>query len=370
MARSSFALPAVAGALALVGCNLLNAPPPVPPATPSPSASVTTSPAPSPGPSASPRPTRPYLFVMSGGTSNEPGLLDKVDLGTGTVSKNVLTLGKVMNQLQVSGTTGYAVSYQDNKIFKLDLSAPAKAGEFVFPAGTGPQTLTFFGSNKGLAAADSGKAALFLDLGAGTVEASVSIGIKPGLGGTAIAQRKAYVPVYNLDASWNVIDSAIKVVDLESRAVVKTFPLASDANPYATAVAPDGKIHVAIKTGVMTIDPANDATGSIDLGGQVTSIQFASAEKAYAMTGTAPFSYDGLAVYNPSTGAVLRDAANRIRTGSSSGNFKIRGNFAYVPGGFGTDTVKVVDLTAEATTSTVYQVSPNPQDVAIVDIPQ
>lgn len=371
MARLSYALPAVAGALALAGCNLFNAPAPLPPATPTPATTnPPANPTPSPDPSATPRPTRPYLFVMNAGTFTETGVLDRVDLSTGTVTKNVLGLGKVMNQLQVSGTTGYAVSYQDNKIFKLDMTGPTKIGDIAFPAGTGPQTLTSFGTGKGLAAADSAKAAIFFDLGTGTVEASVSVGAKPGLGGTAIAQGKAYLPVYNLDTSFNVIDSAIKVVDLTSKAVVKTFSLPADTNPYATAVAPDGKIHVAVKTGVLTIDPANDATASIDLGGQVTSLQFAGAEKAYGMAGAAPFSYDGLVVYNPSTGAVVRNVASRIKTGGSSGNFKIRGNFAYVPGAFGTDTVTVVDLAAEATTSTVYKVSTSPQDVAIVDIPQ
>ncbi|MBM3267670.1 MAG: hypothetical protein FJZ01_08495 [Candidatus Sericytochromatia bacterium] len=361
MARVPLTLPAAAGTLALVGCNLLNAPAPTPPATPTPAPTTAASPTPTPGPSATPRPTKAYLFVINGGST----ALDKVDLSTGTVTKGVLTLGQVMNQLQVDGTTGYAVSFQDNKVFKLDLAAGTKLPDITFPANTGPQTLTPLGSGKGLVAADYGQAAIFVDLGTGAVEASVSVGAKVGMGGTAVTGGKAYVPVYKFGAAYAIIDSAIKVVDLTTKAVTKTIALAGDANPYATVVAPDGKVHVPIKTGVMTIDPATDATASIAIGGQVTALQFVGSDKAYGLAG-----YDGLVVYNPATGAVTRNFTNRIKVGGSSGNFKIRGNFAYIPNGYGTDTVGVVDLTTEATTSTVYKVGTAPQDVAIVDVPQ
>ncbi len=366
MSRLNFALPAVAAGAALVGCNLLS-PAPVPPVTPTPSSNTTisgASPTPTPtlAPSATPIPTKPYLYVVHG-LSND---LYKVDLTTSATTS--LALGKVTNQLTVAGTTGYAVCYGDNKIVKVDLAGPTKLADISFPSGTGPQTVTPFGTaGKAVVGGDDSKAAIFIDLATGAQEGSAaSIAAKAALGSVAIAGNKAYMPVYTLDQNFAVSYSAIKIVDLVTKAV-NTITLAADANPYAAAADPDGKIHVGTKNGVTTYDPANDTeVRSLNFGAQVTAIKFKSADKAYAMAGQ-NWNYDGLVVFNPKTGDIIKSFANRIKTGGSSGNFAIHGNKAYVAD-FGGDRVAVVDLETEATSS--YKVGDGPQDLAVVEIPQ
>jgi hypothetical protein len=379
--------------IALAGCvgldlNALLSPVPQPPASPSPSAgdlpASSASPTPiaspdtasspatkssaSPTPTPTPKPTVTLAFVMNGLSKT----IDQITLDagglTGQVRQNYIATGLYPNQLLAIGQTGYVVNSGDATVARFNLKTSAPAGQIDLPTGANPMTVTSTSTGKGMVVNLMAKTAVFVDLGTLAKEATVNIPQGQPGGGVAVAAGKAYAAAVTADYSnYPAISysfSGVHVFDTAGKSFSRTISLPNDANPLPVAADPSGLIHVGTESGISTIDPATDTVvRTIAFGKKVNSIAFLNADKGYAACDG-----NGLVAFNPKTGAILRDVASKILVGDSSvGNFKIRGNLAYVPN-FASDTVTVVDLVQETKVGTPFAVGDGPQEIAFIEV--
>jgi hypothetical protein len=319
----------------------------------------------SPATGAAGAPPKSYLYVMNGLAKT----IDEIDLQAGTVNKSVLPTGLYPNQLVSIGSLAWMVNSGDATIDGLDLRGHRKVGTINLATGANPMTLAPVSAHEGIVVNYLAKNVAFVNLDTLGPETTVSLPQGQPGGGLAIANGKAYVAATTADYSkYPAISysfSGIYVIDLTTRALKSTITLDATANPVPVVTDPAGNIEVGDSQGVLTIDATSDQVIRImNLGTPVNSIAFASSSVAYgAALG------NGVLSYNPSTGAVLRDASHPLRVGDSSvGNLKVFGNKLYVPN-FSQDTITSVDLATEATKSS-YVVGHGPQELCFVTVPQ
>lgn len=346
----------------LAGCQMLNAAAPMPGANQSTQAPQTTTPA----ATDSLKPTTTYMYVMNG----KGKTIDEINLKTMTVTKNVMATGLWPNQLLTSGATTYLVNSGDNNFLKLDLRARTTGGTYNLAVGANPKTVTLLDNNKAVVVNWLHSTLAFVDLGTKAIDATLGLHANASdsaqpANGLAITGGKAYVPAVAYNSDWSYAASKIYVVDLKTRTVLKTIDLSASANPYDITVDPLGKVEVTVSNGISVIDPGTDTvTRTINYGSQPAAVQYVSATKAYAGLGT------GLVSFNPTTGAILRDASHSIPTGVSfnySSTLKLFKNAAYIPN-FASDSVVVVDLATETASGSPFSVGSGPQDLTFITV--
>lgn len=305
------------------------------------------------------KPTTTYMYVMNGMSKT----IDEINLKTLELTPNVMETGEWPNQLLTQGVITYMVNSGDNNIFKLDLRARKKLDTINLPEGANPMTVTLLGSGMAMINNLIPSSLTFLNLATHQTDAEVKL---PGQGAPSfvpgVVNNKAYVPVDKWEKG-KVIYSAIHVVDLATKQVLKTLALPLDANPGDVAVDPSGKVWVGVKSGLLKIDPSTDTIAQeIPLDAQANAVQFLSATKGYASVA------GGLISFNPSTGAVLRGVSDKIEADNSWGAFKIFQGVGYVTDSL-KNTVTIIDLVTEAASGSPIPVAgDHAQDLTFVTV--
>ncbi len=304
------------------------------------------------------KPTTTFMYVMNGVGKT----IDEINLKTMGVTRNIMQTGLWPNQLLTQGVVTYLVNSGDHDIRKLDLRARSTLDTIALANGSNPTTISMYGEGKALITNNVTADLAFVDLASRTTEASLKLTKGAPFFEPAIVNGKAYVPADKWADDWSALEfSAIYVVDLATRTIVKTIELNADANPGNVSVDPAGKLWVGVKTGLVTIDPATDETiGSIEFGEKVGWVQYVSETKAYGSVS------GGLVSFNPSTREILKSGADKIAV-AEAGAFKIFQGAAYVTS-FKNDTVTVVDLAIQAASGSPIPVGDGPQDLTFVTV--
>jgi|GEM_PF-2432358 len=305
------------------------------------------------------KPTTTYMYVMNGMSQT----IDEINLKTLEMTPNVMETGLYPNDIVTQGVITYVVNSGDNNITKLDLRARKKLDTFDLATGTNPMTVTFLDNGTALINNLLTSSLTFLNLATKQSDGDFQLptegapSFSPG-----VVNSKAYVPVDKWSKG-QVVYSAIHVVNLANRQLIKTLDLPVDANPSNVAVDPSGKVWVGVKGGLVKIDPATDTIAqTVSLASQVNAVQFLSATKGYASVD------GGLVSFNPTTGAVLRDVSDKIAADNSWGAFKIFNGVGYVSD-FGKNTVTVIDLVTEAASGSPIPVGGDgAQDLTFVTV--
>lgn len=305
------------------------------------------------------KPSTTYLYVMNGMSQT----IDEINLKTLEMTPEVMKTGLYPNQLVTQGAVTYVVNSGDNNIVKMDLRARKTLDTINLATGSNPMTVSLLGNGMALVNNLLTSNLTFLNLDTHAADTGAKL---PGEGAPSFApgivNQKAYVPVDKW-SNWEVVYSAVHVVDMATKQVAKTIDLPVDANPSDVAIDPAGKVWMGVKGGLVMIDPATDAIAkTIPLGSQAYGVQFLSATKAYASVD------GGLVSFDPSTGTVLRGVDNKIAADNAWGGFKIYGGVGYVSD-FGKNTVTIIDLQTEAASGSPIPVAGDgAQDLTFVTV--
>ncbi len=308
------------------------------------------------------KPTTTYMYVINGVGKT----IDEINLKTMAVTSNIMSTGLYPNQLTSRGVLTWLVNSGDNNLVKLDLRARKVLETINLANGSNPSTLSMIGEGKGLVTNNMTGNVAFVDLETKAVEATLALPKGVPFFEPAIVNGKAYVGAveanYDNYPAITYTYSAVYVVDLATKAIAETIELDADANPGNASVDPSGKIWIAVKDGLVKIDPATETvTKSLTFGEPVTWVRYLSATKAYGSI------YGGLISFNPSTDEVLRSSANKIPVASDWGAFKVFEGVGYVSSQ-ASNSITVVDFATEAASGSPIPVGNGPQDLTFVTV--
>lgn len=308
------------------------------------------------------KPTTTYMYVINGVGKT----IDEINLKTMAVTSNIMSTGLYPNQLTTTGVVTWLVNSGDNNLVKLDLRARKTLDTLNLANGSNPSTLTMIGEGKGLVTNNMTGDLAFVNLDTKATESTLALPKGVPFFEPAIVDGKAYVGAveanYDNYPAITYTYSAVYVVNLATKAIAKTIELDGDANPGNASVDPSGKVWIAVKDGLVKIDPATDTvTKSLAFGEPVTWVRYVSATKAYGSI------YGGLISFNPSTDTILRASANKIPVASDWGAFKIFKGVGYVSSQ-ASNSITVVDLATEAASGSPIPVGNGPQDLTFVTV--
>lgn len=308
------------------------------------------------------KPTTTYMYVLNGIGKT----IDEINLKTMTVTSAVMNTGLYPNQLTTKGVITWLVNSGDHNLVKLDLRARKTLDTIELANGSNPSTVTLIGEGKALVTNNMTGDLAFVDLETKTVESTLKLPQGVPFFEPAIVGGKAYVGAVEASyANYPAITytySAIYVVDLATKAIAHKIELDADANPGNASVDPSGKVWVAVKNGLVKIDPATQTVSkSLSFDEPVTWVRYLSATKAYGAI------YGGLVSFNPTTDEILRGPANKIPVASDWGPFKVFKGVGYV-GSQAENSVTVVDFATEAASGSPIPVGDGPQDLTFVTV--
>jgi YVTN family beta-propeller protein len=308
------------------------------------------------------QPTTTYMYVINGVGKT----IDEINLKTMAVTSNIMGTGLFPNQATTKGVVSWLVNSGDNNLVKLDLRARKTLATLNLANGSNPSTLSMIAEDKGMVTNNMTGDLAFVDLHTMTAESTLALPKGVPFFEPAIVDGKAYVGAveanYDNYPAITYTYSAVYVVNLATKAIAKTIELDADANPGNASVDPSGKVWIAVKDGLVKIDPATDTvTKSLVFGEPVTWVRYLSATKAYGSI------YGGLISFDPTTDAVLKTSANKIPVASDWGAFKIFKGVGYVSSQ-ASNSVTVVDFATEAASGSPIPVGDGPQDLTFVTV--
>jgi len=249
-----------------------------------------------------PPPTAKAIYVLNSASES----ISVIDLATGQVTNDVVTVGSWPNQLVYHKGKVYCVNSGSNNIMVFNADTWTAEAPIDLGAGNNPMNMAFFDDNVAYVAWSISNKVLQVNVSSKAVTKTIDAGV--GATGIAIAMGKVYVTNTAFDGvNWTYGQGTATVVDGASGNVVTTVNVGT--NPQSAAVAADGKVHVSC-TGdyfssfgqVHIIDPATDTAGDIvDVGGSPGNISISTMDNMgyLAVWGA------GLLVYNTETKAVV-----------------------------------------------------------------
>jgi DNA-binding beta-propeller fold protein YncE len=215
----------------------------------------------------------PTAYVIN--TTGET--LSKINLTSGVVSNNILTLGSDIhcypNQIKVRDTLAYVVLSGTHEIQIINLNTQMTAGWITLPGGSNPYWMDFLNDHYAYVSLLNNNSLAKIDLQTRQIIKETPVGLSPE--GVLIYGGKAFVAVTGFDFSnftWG--QGKVAVYDLALDSVITSINV--QKNPQYLDCDGSGKIHVAC-TGdygstagnIFVIDPVSDlAIDSIAIGGQ------------------------------------------------------------------------------------------------------
>ena len=238
--------------------------------------------------------------------------LSVVNLETGTVTRNAVTLGVFANEIVLDGERLFAVNSGLNEIQVIDIGTLSTLRRIDTGSGTNPWGVDIVDGNTLVTSLLIPGEALFVDRASGQSVRTVPVGGGPQ--GVLVHDGRAYVANTGFNGS-GYDPGVVSVIDLATYAVT-AIPVS--LNPQKLAVTADGRIAVACSgnyadvPGMLNIiDPAVGAVvDSAMTGIPVTWVAANALGQVYL--GTYGF---GLFVYNVVTGQWERDAGNLLPGG-------------------------------------------------------
>jgi len=215
----------------------------------------------------------PTAYVIN--TTGET--LCKIDITSGSVSNNILTLGSDIhcypNQIKVRDTLAYVVLSGTHEIQIINLKTQTTAGWITLPGGSNPYWMDFLNDHYAYVTLLNNNSLAKIDLQTRQMVKETPVGLSPE--GVLIYGGKAYVAITGFDFSnftWG--QGKVAVYDLALDSVITSIDV--QKNPQYLDCDVSGEIHVAC-TGdygstagnIFIIDPLTDlAVDSIAIGGQ------------------------------------------------------------------------------------------------------
>lgn len=197
----------------------------------------------------------------------------RVDLDSGVVTSNLLSVGSVVNRIEVDDlqTWAVAVNSGSDDLTVIDLLGESVLGTVPLPAGANPWAAEIHAGRAYVTALLHDRVYSVDPLG-GTVFGSVDVGTAPE--GMAVANGHLYVANTGFDfGTFSYEPGTVSVIDLDSFSVVATVPV--NLNPQECVLSSEGNVHV-VCTGdfgttlgaVDVIDPvSNTVTASLPVNG-------------------------------------------------------------------------------------------------------
>jgi len=246
--------------------------------------------------------------------------LSRINLATGMVSNNLLTLGSDLasypNQIVVRDSLAYVVCSGTDEIQVIDLRGPSTIDFITTGAGSNPYWLAFLNDETAFVTSFVNNSLMKVDVGLSSVTGEWPIGLSPE--GVVVCLSKLYVAVTAFDTDTYLYGQG-KVAVFDSQSESKLLDINVGANPQYLAADRLGRIHV-VCTGdyfsrfgvVYVIDPAVDSVvDSIAVSGSPGQIGIGPDNTAYlAAGGWTDHGY--VYTYNAATGEVYHGSANPL----------------------------------------------------------
>jgi len=264
--------------------------------------------------------TTAYVINTSGET------LDRIDVATGAVTRNVLTLGTDINsypnQIVVRDTLAYVVLSGTDEIQVIDVRADTTVGWIPLPDGSNPYWMGFLDDRYFYVSLLVGNSLAKIDALTRQVVKTTPVGQAPE--GVLAFDDKIFAAITAYDfQTWTWGQGKVAVYDPQTDTVVAE--IAVGKNPQFLDFDRLGRIHVVctgnygnIVGAVYIIDPVTyGVIDSIPIGGQPGQLSIGPGDIAYLAAGG--WAADGeVFSYEASTGEVLHGSANPLYVDSGA----------------------------------------------------
>ena len=326
-----------------------------------------------------------YSFVVSSARAQdlprtlfvENGLgrtLSSVELESGTVENNILTLGQVPNQILSYRDKLYALDSVPPQIVQIDPRTMEIVKKIALPEGSNPYDMRLVGSHRAYVTLLVANQVAVVDLEEGEVVKTIDVGKAPQGIYVDLASRRAYVA--NTGGYPDFAPCSVSIIDVRADSVVETLPVPT--NPQYLTGGPDFNIYVVCsgKWGegqgkVCVINPwappsyTPAVVDTIELGGFPGDIAITSSGRAYIADWgdqSGGFLYE-VDIY---ADTVLHGHENPLRVGHGAMRLLLdpATEELYVSN-FDDDTVQRFDTRTDSVVAT-FHVGDGPQAMAIV----
>jgi YVTN family beta-propeller protein len=299
--------------------------------------------------------------------------LSRIDLKTGDVFNDVVSLGKTPNQIVIQGDRGYVVNSGSksipgsNTIQIVDLAGDSILGTIALGDSNNPWNIAFYNDSIAYVTNYESHRVFRINVAAREVTDTIPVGLSPE--GLCVVGNRVYVTNTACDpVTYAYGQGTVYVIDVTSNTVTDSILVST--NPQAVALDPDGELNV-VCTGdywsiwgeILVIDTVTlSVTDSIDIGGSPTGITIASNGRAYI--GAGGWVSEGYVyTYDTHTNGILRGSDSAIVVGIGvMGIACDQDNNAHICA-FMSDSISVIDSTDASVCA--YGVGDGPQSIAI-----
>ncbi len=261
-----------------------------------------------------------YVINTSGET------MDRIDLVSGVVTKNIITLGSDIgcfpNQVVVRDSLAYVLLSGTAEIQIIDIGTETTVGWIDLPGGSNPYWMGFLDDHYLYISLMVANSLAKVDLLSRQVVDTVDVGLSPE--GVLLLDGKVYIAItaYDFD-TWTWGQGKVAVYDIDLDAVIGEIEVGT--NPQFLACDDSGRVHVVctgdyweITGAVYFIDPeADTVVDSLTVGGQPG--QIAIGPDHVAVLAAGGWSADGeVFSYHSLTGDIYHDASNPLYVDSGA----------------------------------------------------
>ncbi|HDH58194.1 MAG TPA: T9SS type A sorting domain-containing protein [Bacteroidetes bacterium] len=293
--------------------------------------------------------------------------LSEVDLSSGQVITNAISLGSIPNDIIISGDKAYVVNSGSNHVQIIDLSAQQTLGTIELYLGLNPYFIVLDGEDRAFVSNWMTGNVSVLDLDSMTEIDTINTGGVPQ--GLCIVGDWLFISDVNYDfQTWSYGPGRLLAYSLTDLSFLGEAVIGT--NPQVIEYGPDGRLHV-VCTGnfatvfgqVQIINPTDLAIEhSVTLGGSPGSIAFTSDGTAYL--GAAGWTEDGYVYsYNGISYAVYHDENNPILVPSAAMDVAVTNDDHVLVCCFNSD--HLAELDASGSLHETYLVGDGPLSVGI-----
>ena len=300
--------------------------------------------------------------------------LSWVDLESGQVRNDLVTLGQVPNQVVSYRDRLYVLNSVPPEIVQVNPVNAEVVAKIALPEGSNPYDMCLVGARKAYVTLLVANQVAVVDLAEGRVVGSIDVGTAPQGVFVDLTSRRAYVT--NTGGYPDFAESSVSIIDVSTDSVVATLPVPT--NPQFVAMGPDFNVYVVCSgkwgenQGKLCVinpwAPPNYQPAVVDtiaLGGFPGDIAITSSGKAY-VADWGDESGGFLYVVDVYADSVLHDRANPVRVGRGAMRLLLDPvTEALYVSNFDQDTVQKFDTEGDSVVTT-YRVGDGPQGLAIL----
>ena len=196
--------------------------------------------------------SNPTAWVVNGMSET----LSKVDLSTGEVTVNAITLGSAPNDIVISDGLAYVVNSLSNNVQIIDLTSEQTIGTIEILDGINPYYVAMDGQDRAFASNWMTGNVSVLDLGSEVESDTITLGGVPQ--GLCVTDDRLFVTDVNFDmVNFTYGPGHLFAYSLATLDFIDSVEVG--INPQIVQLGPDGKLHV-VCTGVIGTD-----AGQIDI---------------------------------------------------------------------------------------------------------